>query len=433
MQANKSRALPEEIWNEIKSKYLCGVELRSLARMYKVSEGTVLSRAFRHRWSDKARFHKKVCIDHCCKFKQCPDNCGRASRWKVHINEAKNRRAKKSEARHRKARKLQKLLNRPQPRIKLCAFCQNEMASLKYKFCSSVCQNSHRLANRPPPKPKELRLKGGPPKKPNPPRKCQQCECEFTSMYPSSKKIFCSRRCYGASNIKIKPVPHPPVEGNCIFCNSFIVFPKLKFCSKSCCRKHDKLRDRKLGKKRKKKPKPRKDNPIRPCAICGNEFQPKSFRNLFCSNKCHNKSARNKRRIKERGKKRPPHQHIKHRLSGRLRELLRRKGQQKKNAINTYTGCTPMEMMRHVESQFTTGMTWETYGVFGWHLDHIIPCERFDLTNEDHCRVCFNWRNIRPLWGEDNWNRQEMLTLDEALNIDPELVRMIKDIGVRLW
>ena len=92
-----------------------------------------------------------------------------------------------------------------------------------------------------------------------------------------------------------------------------------------------------------------------------------------------------------------------------------------------------MEMLRHVESQFTKGMNWETYGVFGWHLDHIIPCERFDLTNEDHCRVCFNWRNIRPLWGEDNWNRQEMLTLDEALNINPELVRMATEVGVRLW
>lgn len=73
------------------------------------------------------------------------------------------------------------------------------------------------------------------------------------------------------------------------------------------------------------------------------------------------------------------------------------------------------------------------YGVFGWHLDHIIPCERFDLTNEDHCRVCFNWRNIRPLWGEDNCNRQEMLTLDEVLGIDPQLIKMVEEIGVKLW
>ncbi len=96
-------------------------------------------------------------------------------------------------------------------------------------------------------------------------------------------------------------------------------------------------------------------------------------------------------------------------------------------------GCTPKEMMKHVESQFKDGMTWGNYGVFGWHLDHIIPCARFDLTNEDHCRVCFNWRNIRPLWGEHNWMRQEMLTLDEALELDPELVKMANEVGVKLW
>lgn len=430
MQANKSRTLPEEVWDEMKNRHLSGVGLRSLARMYKVSEGTVLSHAFRHRWSDEARLYKKVCSDHHGGYKECPDRCLSAHLWRISIEEAKKRRLRKTEDRHRKARKLQRLLNRPAPRVKLCAFCQKEMASLKYKFCSSVCHNGNRLAKRPPPKPKELWLKGGPPKKPNPPRKCQQCEREFTSRHPSSKAKFCSRRCFGASNVKIKP---PPIEGNCVVCSAHIVFPKLKFCSKQCCRKHNKLRDRKLGRKWKKKQKPRKIIPIKPCAICGDEFRPKQSNHLYCSHKCGLKQGRKQMRIKNRGKKRPPHQLVKHRLSSRLRELLRRKGQQKKNAINSYTGCTPMEMMRHVESQFTKGMTWETYGVFGWHLDHIIPCERFDLTNEDHCRVCFNWRNIRPLWGEDNWTRREMLTFDEALNIDPELVRMAKEVGVALW
>lgn len=236
---------------------------------------------------------------------------------------------------------------------------------------------------------------------------------------------FCSRKCYLDFKQKPKPVRN---DFNCVICGSIAKWPKLKFCSKQCNRRDENQRHQLRRLKLKKTPL----SPIE-CKICKVSFTPKSGNHQMCSHKCHLKNNRNKRRIKERGKKRPPHQRIKHRLSGRLRELLRRKGQQKKNAISSYMGCTPMEMLRHVESQFTKGMTWETYGVFGWHLDHIIPCERFDLTNEDHCRVCFNWRNIRPLWGEDNWNRQEMLTLDEALNIDPELVRMVKDIGVRLW
>lgn len=127
------------------------------------------------------------------------------------------------------------------------------------------------------------------------------------------------------------------------------------------------------------------------------------------------------------------HKRIKDRLSGRLRELLHRKGMQKQNAISAYMGCTAKEMCSHIERQYTAGMTRETYGVHGWHLDHIIPCAKFDLTREDHCRVCFNWRNIRPLWGEKNYMRGAMLSLEEALDLDPELVRMAIDVGVRLW
>jgi hypothetical protein len=29
--------------------------------------------------------------------------------------------------------------------------------------------------------------------------------------------------------------------------------------------------------------------------------------------------------------------------------------------------------------------------------------------------------------------RQEMLTLDEALELDPELVKMANEVGVKLW
>lgn len=168
----------------------------------------------------------------------------------------------------------------------------------------------------------------------------------------------------------------------------------------------------------------------RQCVICHKPFNPACETHKYCSYKC----SRTPRRRKQDKRRRLSHHHIiKDRLSNRLRELLSKQGKQKKNSITAYMGCSPKEMTTHVESQFRDGMKWDNYGVNGWHLDHIIPCERFDLTREDHCMACFNWRNIRPLWGSDNWTRQHILTLDEALQINPELIEMAKNVGVNLW
>ncbi len=43
-------------------------------------------------------------------------------------------------------------------------------------------------------------------------------------------------------------------------------------------------------------------------------------------------------------------------------------------------------------------MNWENYGKFGWHIDHIIPCDSFDLTKEEEQRRCFHYSNLQPLW-----------------------------------
>ena len=50
--------------------------------------------------------------------------------------------------------------------------------------------------------------------------------------------------------------------------------------------------------------------------------------------------------------------------------------------------------------QFEPGMTWDNYGE--WQIDHIIPCSYFDLTKEENQRICFNYRNLQPLWASEN-------------------------------
>jgi hypothetical protein len=66
----------------------------------------------------------------------------------------------------------------------------------------------------------------------------------------------------------------------------------------------------------------------------------------------------------------------------------------------TLTGCDIIFLKNHIEKQFTPGMIWENHGV--WHIDHIIPCCSFNLIEKNEQLVCFNWRNLQPLWKTDN-------------------------------
>jgi hypothetical protein len=93
-----------------------------------------------------------------------------------------------------------------------------------------------------------------------------------------------------------------------------------------------------------------------------------------------------------------PHTKLKHALRSRTRvfKAINR------DTVNRLLGCTPDELMNYLEDRFVGGMTWENYGLKGWHIDHIRPCSSFDLTKEDQQRECFHFTNLQPLWAKDN-------------------------------
>jgi hypothetical protein len=47
-------------------------------------------------------------------------------------------------------------------------------------------------------------------------------------------------------------------------------------------------------------------------------------------------------------------------------------------------------------------MNWNNNIVRGWHIDHIVPCAKFDLTKVEQQKKCFNYTNLQPLWAIDN-------------------------------
>lgn len=87
---------------------------------------------------------------------------------------------------------------------------------------------------------------------------------------------------------------------------------------------------------------------------------------------------------------------LRKRLSFVLSAFAAKKSQQTLKLL----GCGMPEFMAHLESKFTSGMTWENYGQ--WHIDHKVPCALFDLTKPEQQAICFHYTNLQPLWAIDN-------------------------------
>ena len=87
-------------------------------------------------------------------------------------------------------------------------------------------------------------------------------------------------------------------------------------------------------------------------------------------------------------------------MRNRLCNFLKR-GYNSKTLPNII-GCSIEQLKQHLEKQFKIGMTWNNYGKYGWHVDHIIPCSNFDLIKIDEQKKCFNYLNLQPLWALEN-------------------------------
>jgi hypothetical protein len=90
-------------------------------------------------------------------------------------------------------------------------------------------------------------------------------------------------------------------------------------------------------------------------------------------------------------------------LRSRLRKALRDQNVIKTERTFNLIGCSISFLKGYLEAKFKDGMTWENYGE--WHIDHIKPCSKYDLTQEDEQYKCFHYRNLQPLWASENCSK----------------------------
>lgn len=94
---------------------------------------------------------------------------------------------------------------------------------------------------------------------------------------------------------------------------------------------------------------------------------------------------------------------LSHVLRSRLRGAILRK--KKVGSAVQDLGCTVAELKSHLESLWQPGMDWASWEPKGWHIDHIKPLSRFDLTDREQFLKACHYTNLQPLWAERNWKK----------------------------
>ena len=94
-------------------------------------------------------------------------------------------------------------------------------------------------------------------------------------------------------------------------------------------------------------------------------------------------------------------------LSVRVTDAIKNQATKKAYKTIELIGCSVDEVRAHLEKQFTEGMTWDNYGE--WHIDHIIPCASFDLSEPEQQKKCFHYTNLQPLWARDNLSKGDRI------------------------
>ena len=126
------------------------------------------------------------------------------------------------------------------------------------------------------------------------------------------------------------------------------------------------------------------------------------------TNKLYEEKNKNKRAEYRRNKYKDDELYrIKVNLRRRTRIAFKRTYWTKTSTTKEMLGAEYEVVHKHIEDQFTDGMTWDNYGIKGWHIDHIIPLASA-TTEEELIKLC-HYTNLQPLWAEDNLKKGDKI------------------------
>lgn len=154
------------------------------------------------------------------------------------------------------------------------------------------------------------------------------------------------------------------------------------------------------------------------------------------------KNRRNSREYKDKENARY-RERYKTDINFRIKQNMRRyfhkiiKRAKTKNSMSTMKllGENWSKIKKYFEKQFKPGMTWSNYGparsdILTWQIDHIKPCDLFDLNLDSEKYKCFHFTNLRPMWSNENARKNNIwfggeshIDIVAQLDIDGNIIR----------
>lgn len=122
----------------------------------------------------------------------------------------------------------------------------------------------------------------------------------------------------------------------------------------------------------------------------------------YCLNiKPKNKFRKNRRKCKDCERDEPISKIIRN-VRSRISYAIKKD----KHTIE-YLGCSCHEYFNWITSYNDT-YNYDNHGTI-WHIDHVIPVSKFNLSDENEQMIAFNWRNTMPLTIYDNLSKNNRI------------------------
>lgn len=113
-------------------------------------------------------------------------------------------------------------------------------------------------------------------------------------------------------------------------------------------------------------------------------------------------------------------------LGSRLRKILLSKGLNKTEGTLSLLGCNRDFLLKWMIFLFQNdkNLTLDNYGKV-WHIDHVIPCKKFNCLDLTSRIRCFNWTNLKPLDASQNCSKGSKLFQHDLDNHIEQLAKFI--------